>query len=123
MIRTELIRRLAEVLREPFYEAQIVSDRPSGIVTTFEFFEHHLAKAGHSGLPPVSHTLNRPQNYSSANNAATAAPAASCSPPIRKFSALGNPSSRSWRSPVAQIQHRNRVPSVPQCNAVPSGPL
>src|SRR6266702_3496988 len=85
MIRTELIRRLAEVLREPFYEAQIVSDRPSGIVTTFEFFEHHLAKAGHSGLPPVSHTLNRPQNYSSANNAATAAPAASFSPPMRKL--------------------------------------
>ncbi|SPE29837.1 hypothetical protein SBA5_720008 [Candidatus Sulfotelmatomonas gaucii] len=43
-------------------------------------FEHHFAKMSHSGLPPVTHTLSRPQNYSSANTAATAAPAASFLP-------------------------------------------
>ena len=84
MIRTELVRRLAEVLGEPLDEAQIVPDRACGVVTTLEFFEHHFAKMGHSGLPPVTHTLSRPQNYSTATAAATAAPAASFLPPNRK---------------------------------------
>jgi len=35
---------------------------------------------GHSTLPPVSHTLNRPRSYSTATTAAIAAPAASFSP-------------------------------------------
>ena len=48
MIRAKLVGRLAEVLRELFYKTQIVADRPSGIVTTLEFFEHHFAKMGHS---------------------------------------------------------------------------
>jgi hypothetical protein len=54
------------------------------MVATLEFLEHHFAKMGHTGLPPVPHTLNRPQNYSIANTAATAAPAASFSPLIRE---------------------------------------
>jgi len=47
------------------------------VVTTLELFEHHFAKTSHSVLPPVTHTLSRPQNYSTATAAATAAPAAS----------------------------------------------
>ncbi|MGA2729178.1 MAG: hypothetical protein ABSE96_15330, partial [Terracidiphilus sp.] len=43
----------------------------------------HPAKSSHSGLPPVTQTLSRPENYSTANTAATAAPAASFSPSIR----------------------------------------
>ena len=50
-----------------------------------EFFEHHFAKLSHSVLPPVTHTLSRPQNYSTATATATAAPAASFSPANRKW--------------------------------------
>ena len=85
MIRTELVRRLAEVLCEPLDETQIAPRRACGVVTTLELFEHHFAKTSHSVLPPVTHTLSRPQNYSTATTAATAAPAASFSPPMVKF--------------------------------------
>src|ERR1700756_4165055 len=84
MIGTELVRRLAEVFREPLHEAQIVPDRSRRIVTTLEFLEQHLAKVGHSNVPPVTHTLSRPHNYSAATTVATAAPAASFSPATRK---------------------------------------
>ena len=77
MIRTELVRRLVEVLCEPLDETQIAPRRAGRVVATLELFEHHFAKTSHSVLPPVTHTLSRPQNYSSANTAATAAPAAS----------------------------------------------
>jgi len=77
MIRTELVRRLVEVLGEPFDETQITPRRAGRVVATLKLFEHHFAKTSHSVLPPVTHTLPRPQNYSSANTAATAAPAAS----------------------------------------------
>src|ERR1700757_4276421 len=80
MIGTELVRRLAEVFREPLHEAHIVPDRSRRIVTTLEFLEQHLAKVGHSNVPPVTHTLSRAHNYSVATTVATAAPAASFSP-------------------------------------------
>jgi hypothetical protein len=85
MIWTELVRRLAEVFREPLHEAHIVPDRSRGIVTTLEFLEQHLAKVGHSKVPPVTHTLSRPHNYSATTTVATTAPAASFSPATRKF--------------------------------------
>ena len=85
MIQAKLVGGLAEVLCEPLHEAQIVADRGVGVVTALEFLEHHLAKVCHSGLPHVPHTLNRPQNYSTATTAATAAPAASFLPPIRNL--------------------------------------
>src|ERR1019366_9236562 len=85
IIRTELVRRLAEVLCEPFDETQITPRRAGRVVATLELFEHHFAKTSHSVLPPVTHTLSRPQNYSSANTAATAAPAASFLPANRKL--------------------------------------
>ena len=81
MIRTELVRRLVEVLGEPLDETQITPRCADRVVATLELFEHHLAKMSHSVLPPVTHTLSRPQNYSSADNVATAAPAASFLPP------------------------------------------
>src|SRR5215469_5409278 len=87
MIRTELVRRLAEVLREPLHEAHIVADRTCRIVAPLELFEQHFAKMGHSALPPVTHTLSRLQSHSTGNTAATAAPAASFSPAIRKLGA------------------------------------
>jgi hypothetical protein len=65
------------VLCEPFDETQITPRRADRVVATLELFEHHFAKTSHSVLPPVTHTLSRPQNYSSAKTAATAAPAAS----------------------------------------------
>ena len=77
MIRTELVRRLVEVLCEPLDETQITPRRAGRVVATLELFEHHFAKTSHSVLPPVTHTLSRPQNYSSANTVAAAAPAAS----------------------------------------------
>src|ERR1700758_3126805 len=86
MIGTELVRRLAEVFREPLHEAHIVPDRSRRIVTTLEFLEQHLAKVGHSNVPPVTHTLSRPHNYSVATTVATAAPAASFSPADLKLS-------------------------------------
>jgi hypothetical protein len=52
------------------------------------------AKVGHSRVPPVTHTLSRPQNYSAATAAAVAAPAASFLSPTRKLSCHGNPKSR-----------------------------
>src|ERR1700761_1293211 len=83
MIWTELVRRLAEVFREPLHEAHIVPDRSRRIVPTLEFLEQHLAKVGHSKVPPVTHTLSQPHNDSAATTVATAAPAASFSPAIR----------------------------------------
>src|ERR1019366_2577862 len=83
MIRTELVRRLVEVLREPLDETQITPRCACRVVTTLELFEHHFAKTSHSVLPPVTHTLSRPQSYSSANTAAAAAPAASFLPSTR----------------------------------------
>ena len=62
MIRTKLIRRLVEVLGEPLDKAQIAPRRTGRVVATLEFFEHHFAKTSHSQLPPVTHTLTRPQN-------------------------------------------------------------
>src|SRR5450631_1235653 len=84
IIRTELVRRLAEVLCEPLDEAQITPRRAGRVVATLELFEHHFAKTSHSVLPPVTHTPSRPQNYSIAHAAAAAAPAASFSPATRK---------------------------------------
>src|ERR1035438_8501814 len=103
IIRTELVRRLAEVLCEPFDETQITPRRAGRVVATLELFEHHFAKTSHSVLPPVTHTLSRPQNYSSANTAATAAPAASFLPPIRlqlHFFGFGFFQTNSTRRPV-----------------------
>src|SRR5258708_19019903 len=71
------------MLCEPLDETQIAPRRAFRIVTTLELFEHHFAKTSHSGIPPVTHTLSRPQNYSTATTAATAAPAASFSPATR----------------------------------------
>src|ERR1035438_2852224 len=85
IIRTELVRRLAEVLCESFDETQITPRRAGRVVATLELFEHHFAKTSHSVFPPVTHTLSRPQNYSSANTAATAAPAASFLPATRQL--------------------------------------
>ena len=62
MIRTKLVRRLVEVLGEPLDKAQIAPRCAGRVVTTLEFFEHHFAKTSHSRLPPVTHTLSRPQN-------------------------------------------------------------
>src|ERR1700677_1306089 len=73
------------MLCEPLDETHIAPRRAFRIVTTLELFEHHFAKTSHSGIPPVTHTLSRPQNYSTATTAATAAPAASFSPPNRKL--------------------------------------
>jgi hypothetical protein len=84
MIRTELVRRLVEVFGEPLNETQITPRCAGRVVATLELLEHHFAKTSHSVLPPVTHTLSRPQNYSSADTVATAAPAASFLPPIRK---------------------------------------
>src|ERR1035438_4188557 len=77
LIRTKLVRRLSKVLGEPLDETQITPRRAGRVVATLELFEHHFAKTSHSVLPPVTHTLSQPQNYSSANTVATAAPAAS----------------------------------------------
>ena len=77
IIRIELVRRLVEVLCEPLDEAQITPRRTGRVVATRELFEHHFAKMSHSVLPPVTHTLSRPPNSSTATTAATAAPAAS----------------------------------------------
>src|ERR1019366_8622450 len=85
MIRTELFRRRVEVLCEPLDETQITPRRACRVVATLQLFEHHFAKTSHSVLPPVTHTLSRPQNYSIANTVAAAAPAASFSPPTRKL--------------------------------------
>src|SRR5580704_5245653 len=68
------------MLCEPLDETQIAPRRAFRIVTTLELFEHHFAKTSHSGIPPMTHTLSRPQNYSTATTAATAAPAASFLP-------------------------------------------
>jgi photosystem II stability/assembly factor-like uncharacterized protein len=59
------------------YSGVLSVGRAGGIVATLEFFEHHFAKTSPSGIPPVTHTLSRPQNYSTATAAATTAPAAS----------------------------------------------
>src|ERR1019366_2137336 len=84
MIRTELVRRLVEVLGEPLDETQITPRCAGRVVATLELFEHHFAKTSHSVLPPVTHTLSRPPTSSTATTAAAAAPAASFSPPNRK---------------------------------------
>jgi hypothetical protein len=44
-----------------------------------------MAASAYACLPPVTHTLTRPQDYSSANTAAAAAPAASFSPATRRL--------------------------------------
>ena len=43
MVGTELVRGLAEMLREPFDETQITPDRPGAVVATLELFEHDFA--------------------------------------------------------------------------------
>src|SRR5665213_2767357 len=57
IIRTELVRRLAEVLCEPLDEAHVTARRLCGIVAALEFFEHHFAKTSHSSLPPVTQLI------------------------------------------------------------------
>jgi hypothetical protein len=89
IIRTKLVRRLAEVLCEPLNETQIAARSACRVVATLEFFQHHFAKTSHSVLPPVTHTLSGPQTYSSARAAASAAPAASFLPPNRKLQEFG----------------------------------
>jgi hypothetical protein len=73
------------MLCEPLDETRITPRRLLRVVATLEFFEHLPAKMSHSWVPPVTHTLSRPQNYSPATAAATAAPAASFLSPNRKL--------------------------------------
>jgi hypothetical protein len=75
MVRSELLRRAAEV---PGKLLDRVDVRPHGVrrvVTTLKLIEHQLAKMGHRGILLVTQTLN-PSTARTTSAAASAAPAA-----------------------------------------------
>src|ERR1700756_3424200 len=74
MVRAKPFRRTVEVLRKVFHREDVRTYCALRVVATLEFIQHQLPEMGH-GRPPVTHTLNRRQNYSKAHAAASVAPA------------------------------------------------
>jgi hypothetical protein len=59
MSRAQAVRWLVESSREIFDCADVEARRIFGVITTLEFFQHHLAKLGHGDLL-VTHNLSHP---------------------------------------------------------------
>src|SRR5260370_37726142 len=57
VLRSELMRRAAEVTREILDRLDVAVYGSLSVITTLEFFEHHFAKVGHR-LAPYDPTLS-----------------------------------------------------------------